>query len=320
LFCLLNLQLIQGGAILPSFWIQADPRLVLDQGQNNKNAPYINGDFEVHSVGQGIYRVDRSSPGAEKMTFQLSFRMPLINPVGKYELPYAWIRGVQRDTRESILSDSPSISFDVQFPQAVAPPQVNDVGDGSLQWFVELVQSGNESFPERSSNNFPEDGLDATRVPFILQRQVAYVEVNREQSPLRGTQQIEIVEGVDKNHLVFEATIDSSETAWLKDYIRIPKGYRLESCQVFEKENSRTGLQNQQSLDVSLYREEQNVYGLLLQQPRSGIFLLRVQASSNERLPKKGGFTSGAVGFHFRISLLSDLARYCSASQHHGPC
>ena len=277
-----------GGAILPSFWIQADPRLVLDQGQNNKKAPYINDDFEVHSIGQGIYRVDRSSPGAGKMTFQLSFRMPLINSVGKYELPYAWIRGVQRDTRESILSDSPSISFDVQFPQAVAPPQVNDVGDGSLQWFVELVQSGNESFPERSSNNFPEDGLDATRVPSILQRQVAYVEVNREQSPLRGTQQIEIVEGVDKNHLVFEATINSSETAWLKDHIRIPKGYRLESCQVFEKENSRTGLQNQQSLDVSLYREEQNVYGLLLQQPRSGIFLLRVQASSNERLPKKG--------------------------------
>ena len=105
----------------------------------------------------------------------------------------------------------PGISFDVQFPQAVAPPQVNDVGDGSLQWFVELVQSGNESFPERSSDNYPEDGLDTTRLPFVLQRQVAYVEVNREPRPLRGTQQIEIVEGTDKNHLVFEATIDSSE-------------------------------------------------------------------------------------------------------------
>ena len=162
------------------------------------------------------------------------------------------------------------------------------MGDGSLQWFVEFVQSGNESFPERSSDNFPEDGLDTTRQPFVLQRQVAYVEVNREQSPLRGTQQIEIVEGADKNHLVFEATIDSGETAWLEDHIRIPKGYRLEACQVFEKENSRTGLQNQQSLDISVHREEQNVYGLLLQQPRSGIFLLRVQASSNKRLPKRG--------------------------------
>ena len=277
-----------GGAILPSFWIQADPRLVLDQGQYNENAPHVMGDFEVHSLGQGIYRVDRSEPNAEKMMFQLSFRMPLINRAGKYELPYAWIRGVQRDARESILSDYPGISFDVQFPQAVAPPQVNDVGDGSLQWFVELVQSGDESFSERSSDNYSEDGLDTTRLPFVLQRQVPYVEVIREPRPLRGTQQIEIVESTDKNHLVFEATIDSSDAAWVKDLIRIPEGYRLESCHVFEKENLRTGLQNQQSLDISLQREGQNVYGLLLQQPHSGIFLLRVQASSNKRLAKKG--------------------------------
>ena len=37
-----------------------------------------------------------------------------------------------------------------------------------------------------------------------------------------------------------------------------------------------------------MQKEERNVYGLLLQQPRSGVFLLRVQASSNERLPQKG--------------------------------
>ncbi len=277
-----------GGAILPSFWIQADPRLVLDQGQYNENSPHVMGDFEVHSLGQGIYRVDRSEPNAEKMMFQLSFRMPLINRAGKYELPYAWIRGVQRDARESILSDYPGISFDVQFPQAVAPPQVNDVGDGSLQWFAELIQSGAESLPESSSDNFQEDGLDTARLPFVLQRQVTYVEVTREQRPLRGTQQIEIVEVADKNHLVFEATIDSSETAWVKDRIRIPEGYRLESCRVFEKENSRTGLRDQRSLDISLQKKEQDTYELILQQPRSGIFLLRVQASSNERLPRKG--------------------------------
>ena len=45
---------------------------------------------------------------------------------------------------------------------------------------------------------------------------------------------MEIVE-VDKNYLVFEATIDSSQTAWIKDRVSIPVGYRLESCQVFEK-------------------------------------------------------------------------------------
>ena len=96
-----NLKVDGGDAILPSFWIQADPRLVLDQSQDNENAFQITVEFEVHSLGRGIYRVDRTEPNRE-MTFQASFRMPLINHIGKYELPYAWIRGIERDTRESI--------------------------------------------------------------------------------------------------------------------------------------------------------------------------------------------------------------------------
>ena len=109
-------------------------------------------------------------------------------------------------------------------------------------------------------------------------------------------------------------------TAWVKDHIRIPEGYRLESCHVFEKGNSRTGLQNQQSLDISLQKEERNVYGLLLQQPRSGSFLLRVQASSNERLPQKGvlPLVQSASASDFPYSVI--WRRCCSASQYHDPC
>ena len=59
-----------GDAILPSFWIQADPRLVLDQSQDNENAFHITGEFEVHSLGRGIYRVDRTEPSKEKITFK----------------------------------------------------------------------------------------------------------------------------------------------------------------------------------------------------------------------------------------------------------
>ena len=282
-----------GNAILPSFWIQADPRLVFAKSQDDENAPHIIGGFEVQSLGRGIYRVDRTELNTEKMTFRMSFHMPLINLTGKYELPYAWVRGVERDTRESVLTSYPGISIDVQFPQAVAPPQVNEVQDDVLQWITELIKSGDESFSESSSDNVPEDNvpedrLDIIRLPFALQRQAAYVEVSREQNLLRGTQQIEIVERADKNYLVFEATIDSSQTVWLKDRISIPKGYRLEACQVFEKKSGSTSLQNECPLDISLQKEKQDAYGLTLQQPRSGIFLLRVQASSNGQLRRKG--------------------------------
>jgi len=298
--------MIDGGdAILPTFWIQADPRLVLDQGQEKVDAPHITGEFEVQSLGRGIYRVDRTEPSREKITFQMVFRMPLINHIGKYELPYAWIRGVGRDTRESVLVGNPGISYNVQFPEAVAPPQVNELGDGTLQWVTELIESVNESFSEDSSTDFSGDGVDVSRQPFVLRRQTAYVEVNREQTPLRGTQIEEIVEGVDKNHLVFEATIDSSQTAWIKDRVSIPDGYRLESCQVFENKKVSTSSQKERPLDIFLLKEKQNVYRVVLQQPRSGIFLLRVQATSNARLPRKGVLplvqSASAVGFPYSV-------------------
>ena len=110
--------------------------MFLQKSQDDENAPHIIGGFEVQSLGRGIYRVDRTEPNTEKMTFRMSFRMPLINRTGKYELPYAWVRGVERDTRESVLTSYPGISIDVQFPQAVAPPQVNEVQDDVLQWIT----------------------------------------------------------------------------------------------------------------------------------------------------------------------------------------
>ena len=313
-----------GGAILPSFWIQADPRLVLDQAQFNKAATHRIGDFEVQSLGQGIYRLDHCEPNADKTIFQLSFRMPLFNLTGKYELPYVWIRGVERDIRESILSASPGVSFDVQFPRAIAPPQVNDIGDGSLQWFTELIQSGDESLPVISSNSFPSEGLGANRLPTVLRRQVAYVDVSRARTPLRGTQQIEVVESADKNHLVYEATIDSSEMAWAEDHITIPEGYRLESCYVFEKDDWQSSPEDDRILDISVQKKDRNTYGVVLQQPRSGVFLLRIQASSDTRLPGNGILplvqSSSALNFPYSViwGSLSQRANITIRGDQHG--
>ena len=84
----------------------------------------------MHSLGRGIYRVDRTEPSKEKRNISGIISYAIDNHIGKYELPYAWIRGVERDTRESILAGDLGIACNVQFPEAVAPPQVNEFGDG----------------------------------------------------------------------------------------------------------------------------------------------------------------------------------------------
>ena len=85
----------------------------------------------------------------------------------------------------------------------------------------------------------------------------------------------------------------------------IPEGYQLESCKVFEKKNGSFITENEVPFDISIEEGEQNVFTLILQQPRTGTFLLRVQAGSDSRLPRKGVLplihSSSASGFPYAV-------------------
>ena len=51
-----------GSSILPSFWIQADPRLRLEKNTEDGDESHAMADFHVHSLGDGVYKVDQSVP------------------------------------------------------------------------------------------------------------------------------------------------------------------------------------------------------------------------------------------------------------------
>ena len=53
-----------GDSILPSFWIQADPRLRIETGDGDESVSRTISDFHVHSLGSGVYRVDQMLPVA----------------------------------------------------------------------------------------------------------------------------------------------------------------------------------------------------------------------------------------------------------------
>jgi len=295
-----------GDSILPSFWIQADPRLRLEEGEEDESVSSTMPDFHVHSLGSGVYRVDKRLPVAGKTTCRVMFRLPLINLAGNFEVPYAWIRGVQRDARESMVVPPEDASVEVRFPGAVAPPQINEAQDGGLRWFSERI-GGADSFPSSSqAKDISSDQRVSMELPFGLQRQAAFVKVTRQPLSLRGTQQIEIIENGEKNHVVFEATIDANGVAWVKDSFSIPEGYQLESCKLFEKGNgSGVSPGEEVPFDIFIEEGERNVFTLILQQPRTGNFLLRVQAGSDSRLPRKGALplvcSSSASGFPYGV-------------------
>ena len=63
-------------SILPSFWIQADPRLHFEKNVEDENGSHAMHDFHVHSLGDGVYKVDQGVPIARETTCKFMFRLP----------------------------------------------------------------------------------------------------------------------------------------------------------------------------------------------------------------------------------------------------
>ena len=130
-------------------------------------------------------------PGRRHASSYSACRQPTLQE--KFELPYAWLRGSERDARETVLVPPEGTSVDVLFPGAVAPPQINELESGGLQWFSECVGVGNSFSPVRQAKDNPMNKLVSMDSLFELQRQATFVKLVRDALSLRGTQQIEII-------------------------------------------------------------------------------------------------------------------------------
>jgi len=276
-----------GQAILPTVWLQTDPRLqpaAVDPAGQPAGAA---ADYELVTIGPGVYRVDRQTPVTGEVRFEIPFTMPLAGPVGVFDLPDVWLRGVRVDHREVQVAAAADLDLTVRFPGSAAPPLLEDSFAG-MSWSADVIETSLESVTAGPRSGSATGESTSGMPPLALQRQPVILEVTRSETPVRGRQQLEIVSGSRETRLVYEAAIDARSTVWVEDQLSVPEGFEIETCQLSEQPETGDAAVIGSPVDLVRTAGAPGSQRLVLQRPRLGRYLLRLEARRGSPLPAAG--------------------------------
>ena len=277
-----------GNAILPTVWLQADPRLRLAIQETTEPPSATTVDYDISKVAAGVFRIDQRTPVKGPVRLEIPFTMPLATTIGLFDLPDVWLRSVQVDHREVVLEGGENCQIAVRFPGAVAPPQIEEQtgSETTVRWSSDVVEVKPVEPLSGQSMATLKNGTGGTMSRLAaMQRQPVRIEVSRRSGVMRGRQQLLVVAERYGTELVYEATMDARLAVWTDDRVRLPRGFALESLEVFKRNGSKEGAE---TIDIFTRAESPRIRRLMLQQPAVGQYLLRIVARSDQPLPANG--------------------------------
>jgi hypothetical protein len=100
--------------------VRADPRLVA--------VALVGGGPSLRPLGGGRHLVEIPEPRVGQRRIAIEFRMPLADPVGVFDAPFAWLEDVEADVRTARLRPEPGLDATAELPAGTAPvrPRLED--------------------------------------------------------------------------------------------------------------------------------------------------------------------------------------------------
>lgn len=246
-----------GTTIVPSVIVRASPGL----------EPLPPADASCSPLGGGRFLLERTEPTAGRSRIAVTFTMPLIDPVGVFEAPEAWLEGVGVDDRTVRFIAPATLEVTPELPGSVSlvrgrEPQRPDV---VAEWRSEALGAGGESAT-----------AGAVREPLPAERQRPRVAVRRRAQPPRGSQRLQVTFAEAHVGLGLVCQIESASTPLTEIPVDLP-----EDCVVDRVVVEREADDQAVPVDVAVMRRSATRIAVVVQRPRSGRFRLRVDA----RLP-----------------------------------
>ena len=251
--------------ILSSVVVVADPRLTLLE-------PLEPG-VVIRPLGGNRFFVGRSVPERGAVRIEIPFRMPLVDPVGSFDLPQVWLEGVAIDRRTTRLLPSPSLAVEVALPAAAVtlPPRENDPALQTHAWFTEQVQAATVA----------EGGATLATAPALPdsgRMQRARITTQRRRQALPGTQNLSVRLFEAQTRFELEARIDASSAALVAVPIDVPRGSVIDRISLFEESLQPLDPVDRGAIDVRWTRVAADRVEAVVQQPRAGRFRLELAA------------------------------------------
>lgn len=254
-----------GEEILSSIVVTADPRLAIAE-------PLAAG-ITVRPLGRSRYLVERTVPERGAVRFEIQFVMPLVDPVGSFDLPQAWLEGVAVDRRTTRLLRSTSLAVDVSLPPSAVtlPPRESDPALQTHAWFTEHVHAASvsEGGPTPAA---------ATPLADAVRRYQTRIDIERRRQTLPGTQSLAVRLFEPQTRFDLEARIDASSTALVVVPVSVPPGSVIDRLSLFEESLLPLDPVDRGAIDVRWTRTAADRVVVVVQRPRAGRFRLEVEA------------------------------------------
>ena len=252
-----------GDQIVRGAIVRADPRF---------GAPVITEPgFTQSSLGGGRFLVEVANPRRGRIAFTANFLMPLVDPVGVFDLPSAWLESVASDARTTHLEPSPELIVKATLPEdaTLLPPRAGSGPTGGMVWRSESGRGVRQGEFEGTTTG----GLTRPRPMATVP---ARVSVERRRQPPRGNQRMEVGFAAEAIDLRLEARIDAGSTPLVAIPVDVPEHCDVE--RVTLRDDLTAGIPPSETgqIGVRWRRDGPRRILVVVQRPRPGAFMLEV--------------------------------------------
>jgi len=295
-----------GDAVVRSCVVRADAGLEWIEPAGRAADARETGDaVSIVPLGNHRYLVERRRPERGRFRFEISFRLPLADPVGVFDVPEAWLEETAGDTRTVRFVASPSLAVQIDLPAGMSHTTVPD-GEASFEtrfWRDDRSRAGAMGRPRLTSS--------------------------RRQVDIRSSQRETVVFAAEQVRMHLDARIDASATALVTIPLGLPQDAVVDRIVLSEDDVLHPEAAGRGAIDLRWSRAADATVTAVVQRPRAGRFRLEVDARMPGRPPRRGplpcirlGLADGArtlVEWWAEDGLEARLERVGSAAVPAGP-
>ncbi len=221
------------------------------------------------SLGDGRYQIDFVQPAPGQRTVTASFRMPLNDPVGVFELPCVWLEDVGTDQRTVRLRPEPGLEASPELPRGLTlvRPRAEDGPTTAAIWRSETVAEAADA------------GGEAATRPRIA--------VRRRPVPPRGSQSLLVTVAADRISLQLDVELEAVTLPLVQIPLEIPADAMIDRLVLTRRSEGGEALAPVE-IDTVWSRSAAGRLAVVVQRPDTGLFHLRLAARIPGRPPGSG--------------------------------
>lgn len=230
----------------------------------------------VTRLGDGRYLVEFAEPAAGLIKLELAFVMLLVDPVGVFEVPNAWLEGVGNDTRMVRCAADADLDVIPELPAGLSLMRPRDEdGPGVVAvWRADAVASGIDP-----AATVAEQAIDSG------EWQHPRVAVRRRPQPHRVNQRLEVDFAADHVGLRLDCQIDAMSATLTEVPIEVPAGATVDRLTLVSATDTDAP---PAAVDIFVSQTSTTEIVAVVQQPRCGRFHLFAEVLLREQPPASG--------------------------------